>query len=89
LIVPAERRQKKKSCRRADTLSRAFEAVALIFKAAASFCRQNRGNGKGKLSPCHNVILGNRKGCIGFQKRIKGQFALICSYLNRKLLILN
>ena len=34
-------------------------------------------------------ILGNRKGCIGFQKRIKGQFALICSYLNRKLLILN
>lgn len=50
---------------------------------------QNRGNGKGKLSPCHNVILGNRKGCIGFQKRIKGQFALICSYLNRKLLILN
>ena len=24
-----------------------------------------------------------------FQKRIKGQFALICSYLNRKLLILN
>ena len=48
-----------------------------------------RGNGKGKLSPCHNVILGNRKGCIGFQKRIKGQFALICSYLNRKLLILN
>ena len=41
------------------------------------------------LSPCHNVILGNRKGCIGFQKRIKGQFALICSYLNRKLLILN
>jgi len=42
-----------------------------------------------KESPCHNVILGNRKGCIGFQKRIKGQFALICSYLNRKLLILN
>ena len=34
-------------------------------------------------------FLGNRKGCIGFQKRIKGQFALICSYLNRKLLILN
>lgn len=29
---------KEKSCRRADTLSRAFEAVALIFKAAASFC---------------------------------------------------
>jgi hypothetical protein len=37
LIVPAERRQKKKSCRRADTLSRAFEAVALIFRAAAFF----------------------------------------------------
>lgn len=50
---------------------------------------QNRGNGKGKLSPCHNVILGSRKGCIGFQKGIKGRFALICSYLNRKLLILN
>ena len=50
---------------------------------------RNRGNGKGKLSPCHNVILGSRKGCIGFQKGIKGQFALICSYLNRKLLILN
>ncbi|MDU5441075.1 MAG: hypothetical protein E6109_17505, partial [Ruminococcus sp.] len=50
---------------------------------------QNRGNGKGKLSSCHNVILGNRKGCIGFQKGVKGQFALICSYLNRKLLFLN
>lgn len=34
----ARRRQKKKSRRIADRFSRAFEAVALIFRAAASFC---------------------------------------------------
>lgn len=32
------RQQKKKSRRSADIFSRAFEAVALIFRAAASFC---------------------------------------------------
>ena len=41
MISSAGRRQKKKSRRRADTFSRAFEAVALIFKAAASDCRQS------------------------------------------------
>ena len=31
---------------------------------------QNRGNGKGKLSPCHNVILGKPKGLVlVFSKR--------------------
>lgn len=34
----AGRRQKKKSRRNADIFSRAFVAVALIFRAAASFC---------------------------------------------------
>ena len=29
-------------------------------------------NGKGKLSTCYDVFLGNRKSCTGFQKRVKG-----------------
>ena len=34
-------------------------------------------NGKTKLQTCNHVISGNRKSCLGFQKRIKRQFALI------------
>ena len=34
----AARRQKKKSCRRADNLTRPFETAALIFRAAVSLC---------------------------------------------------
>ena len=33
---------------------------------------QNIGNGKGEISSCHNVFLGNRKSCIGFKKGLKG-----------------
>lgn len=33
---------------------------------------KNRRNGKGKLSTCYDVFLGNRKSCTGFQKRVKG-----------------
>ena len=36
MISSAGRRQKKKSRRRADTFSRAYEAAALIFRAAVS-----------------------------------------------------
>ena len=32
----------------------------------------NARNGKGKLSTCYDVFLGNRKSCTGFQKRVKG-----------------
>ena len=35
--LSAGRRQKKKSRRTADTFSRAYEAAALIFRAAVSF----------------------------------------------------
>jgi len=34
--LSAARRQKKKSLRRADTFSRAYETAALIFRAAVS-----------------------------------------------------
>ena len=37
MISSAGRRQKKKSRRKADTFSRAYEAAALIFRAAVSF----------------------------------------------------
>jgi len=37
MISSAGRRQKKKSRRRADTFSRAYETAALIFRAAVSF----------------------------------------------------
>ena len=30
---------------------------------------KNRRNGKGKLSTCYDVFLGNRKSCTGFQKK--------------------
>ena len=36
MISSAGRRQKKKSRRRADTFSRAYETAALIFRAAVS-----------------------------------------------------
>ena len=36
MILSAARRQKKKSRRRADNLTRPFEAAALIFRAAVS-----------------------------------------------------
>lgn len=33
---------------------------------------QNRRNGKGRLSSCHDVFFRNGKSSIGLQKRAKG-----------------
>ena len=56
--LSAARRQKKKSRRRADTFSRAYETAALIFRAAVSL-RVRLGRALAGESPEHAQVVGN------------------------------
>ena len=49
MISSAGRRQKKKSRRRADTFSRAYETAALIFRAAVSLFTQTYDEFSGNI----------------------------------------